>query len=139
MKMRTYSELCKYHSLDDRFKYLELDGEVSKSTFGFDRYLNQLFYRTPEWIKVRREVIIRDNGNELGLDDYPINGSIFIHHMNPIQISDIELRKSEILNPEYLISCSFVMHNAIHYGDNTIMSRYKYANRIPNDTIPWKR
>ena len=135
--IRTYSELVKFDSFEERFEYLKLNGVVSEETFGFDRYLNQMFYNSPEWKRIRNEVIIRDNGCDLGLYEYEIFGNIFIHHMNPIRVEDIEKRNPDILNPEFLISCSFQTHNAIHYGDIDLLPRGIIV-RHPNDTCPWK-
>ena len=135
--IRTYSELVKYDSFEERFEYLKLNGVVSEETFGFDRYLNQIFYNSPEWKRIRNEVIIRDNGCDLGMYEYEIFGNIIIHHMNPIRVEDIENRNPDILNPEFLISCSFQTHNAIHYGDIDLLPRGIIV-RHPNDTCPWK-
>lgn len=138
MKMRRYSELTKFGTFKERFEYLRLDGEVGSETFGFDRYLNQVFYSSPEWKRVRREVILRDNGCDLGLPGYEIDRHIIIHHMNPISANDILERRSEIFNPEYLICVTHDTHNAIHYGDETKLKAEPIMRR-PNDTCPWKR
>lgn len=136
--MRTYSELIKLLTFKERFNYLKLDGEVGKDTFGFDRYLNQIFYRSPEWKHIRDEVIIRDNGCDLGMEGYEIGGRILIHHMNPITMEDIKVRSDLLLNPEYLISTVHRTHNAIHYGDENQLITGPII-RTPNDTCPWKR
>ena len=138
MKIRTYSELIELPSFKERFEYLQLNGKVAEETFGYDRYLNQVFYNSYEWKQIRRDVILRDNGLDLGCDDRIIGGKIYVHHMNPILLKDIETRSADILNPEYLISCSFDTHNAIHYGDITLLPEYEIVERKPNDTIPWK-
>lgn len=136
--MRTYSELITIPTFEERFKYLQLNGEVGQDTFGFDRYLNQVFYRSPEWKRVRDQVIIRDNGCDLAHPEHGIVGRIIIHHMNPVSLRDIEERNEDILNPEYLISTTHATHNAIHYGDESLLPRDPVERR-PNDTCPWKR
>lgn len=135
--IRTYSELICYSTLEDRFKYLELRGAIGDVTFGFDRWLNQKFYRTYEWQAIRNEVILRDQGNDLGVDGYPIRGMILIHHMNPITKKDILERTDYLLNPEYLISVSKRTHDAIHYGNIELLEKPLVVRR-PNDTIPWR-
>lgn len=137
--MRRYSDLIQLHSFEDRFRYLSLRGTVGASTFGFDRYLNQKFYKSIEWKNIRNFVIVRDNGCDMGLLDRPIAGKILIHHMNPISSEDIELsRWDDLLNPEFLISVSMDTHNAIHYGDEKILNKTAVAERIPGDTILWR-
>ena len=137
--MRTYSELILLPTFKDRFEYLKLDGRVGEDTFGFDRWLNQQFYHSKHWEYTKREVIIRDNGCDLGLEDYEIHGRILVHHMNPINKEDI-VRKSDILlNPEYLISTCKRTHDAIHYGDFNLASRDTIVERRPNDTCPWRK
>lgn len=136
--MRTYSELITIPTFEERFKYLQLNGEVGQDTFGFDRYLNQVFYRSPEWRRVRDQVIVRDNGCDLAHPEHEIFGRITIHHMNPVSLRDIEKRNEDILNPEYLISTTHATHNAIHYGDESLLPRDPVERR-PNDTCPWKR
>lgn len=135
--IRTYSELIKLKTLEERFEYLKLDGLVGEDTFGFDRYLNQTFYKNKQWKSRRNSIIVRDNGNELGLLGYEIPGSIYVHHMNPITIDDIEDRSSFLLNPEYLICTSFNMHNAIHYGNINFIKSYDFVDRSVNDTKLW--
>lgn len=136
---KCYSELKELSSYLDRYKYLKLDGRVGIETFGFDRYLNQVFYKDKElWLPVRREVIIRDNGCDMGDPDHPINGRIIIHHMNPITERDILERNPDIFNPEYLICVSLRTHNAIHYGDEDYIRNKEIVTRRPNDTCPWK-
>lgn len=137
MKIRTYSELSQLATFKERYQYLYLGGSVGKETFGFDRYLNQAFYKTPEWQAIRREVIIRDNGCDLGIDGYDIHGSIIIHHMNPISVADIVDRSDYLLNPDYLITTTLDTHNAIHYGDSNLLCHVP-AERSPNDTCPWR-
>ena len=136
--MRTYSELCELPTFEDRFRYLQLNGVVGQDTFGFDRYLNQVFYRSPEWKRVRDMVIVRDNGCDLAMDGYDIRGRILIHHMNPVSLRDINDRNEDLLNPEYLITTTHQTHNAIHYGDESLLPRGP-IERKPFDTCPWKR
>lgn len=136
--IRTYSELIKLKTFKDRFEYLKLDGIVGEETFGFDRYMNQIFYKSREWTSVRRAVIIRDNGCDLGMEGYEIHGKILIHHMNPINLSDIVHKTDELLNPDYLITTVLSTHNAIHYGDASLLPVLPIERRA-NDTCPWKR
>lgn len=137
-KVRTYSELIQLKTFKERFEYLKLGGFVGNETFGFDRYLNQLFYRSGEWKAVRNHIIIRDNGCDLGIDGHEIVGRIYIHHMNPIIKADI-LRHSEyLLDPEFLICSAFNTHNAIHYSDESLLIS-EPIERKPNDTCPWKQ
>lgn len=142
MKTRTFSELLELVTYEDRLEYLKLSGEVGKDTFGFDRYMNQQFYRSAEWKLVRDYVIARDNGCDLGIFDRPIEGKIFIHHMNPIKPEDIKNSNSNLLNPEYLITVSFETHNFIHYGisdENTKFLNKVNLNREKGDTCLWKK
>lgn len=136
--IRTYSELIKLKTFKDRFEYLKLDGIVGEETFGFDRYMNQIFYKSREWTSVRRAVIIRDNGCDLGVEGYEIHGKILIHHMNPINLSDIVHKTDELLNPDYLITTVLSTHNAIHYGDASLLPALPIERRA-NDTCSWKR
>lgn len=136
--MKRYSELIKMETFEERFRYLKLNGHVGEETFGFDRYLNQIFYRSAEWKRIRQEVIVRDGGCDLGLEDCPIFGRVLIHHMNPISVSDIRNRSDILLNKEYLICVSKDTHNAIHYGDERILETRNPIVREPNDTCPWK-
>lgn len=136
--IRNYSELITLRTFKERFEYLKLDGIVGEETFGFDRYMNQIFYKSKEWASVRREVIIRDNGCDLGVDGYEIHGKILIHHMNPINLSDIVHKTDELLNPDYLITTVLSTHNAIHYGDESLLPALPVERRA-NDTCPWRR
>lgn len=136
--IRTYSELIRLPTFEERFRYLKLDGLVGKDTFGFDRYLNQEFYRSKEWKEVRDFVIVRDNGCDLGMDGYEIVGRIYIHHMNPITVNDIVHSSDFLLNPNYLICMSHNTHNAVHYGDEDLLVTAPVERR-KNDTCPWKR
>lgn len=137
MIIRTYTELSKLQTFDERYKYLQLNGAVGKETFGFDRYLNQIFYKSQEWKSIRDFVIVRDNGCDLGIEGYEIQGRILIHHMNPILPRDIETQSELLLNPEYLISTILSTHNAIHYGDVSLLARAP-VERSKNDTCPWR-
>lgn len=135
--VRTYSELSTLPTFKERYEYLRLDGIVGEDTFGFDRYVNQIFYKSAEWLAIRREIIIRDNGCDLGLEGYEIRGKILIHHMNPIRLEDIIKRSDLLLNPEYLISTVLTTHNAIHYGDVDLLPTVP-QERSRNDTCPWR-
>lgn len=135
--IRTYSELIQLPTFEERFDYLRLDGVVGKDTFGFDRYLNQQFYRSSEWKRIRNQVIIRDNGCDLGIDEYEIHGRILIHHMNPISIEDLQHMSDLLMNPEYLICVSHRTHNAVHYGDDSLIVSVP-IERSKNDTSPWR-
>ena len=137
--MKTYSELITLPTFEERFEYLKLSGSVGEETFGFDRYFNQKLYSSPEWKRVRREVIIRDNGCDLGIPDREIFGKILVHHMNPMRLEDIEEHNPDIFNPEYLISTTKETHDAIHYGDNSILLSNELIERKPNDTCPWRQ
>lgn len=135
--IRTYSELVKLDNFLDRFEYLKLSGVVGAETFGFDRYLNQALYSSPEWKKSRRNTILRDNGCDLGLEDYPLNRAL-VHHMNPITLEQIENRDPIIFDEEFLITVSHNTHNAIHYGDQTLLPK-PLIERRPGDTLLWRR
>lgn len=134
--LRTYSELESLGSIEERYEYLRLLGTVGAPTFGFDRYLNQNFYRSKEWRDLRHEVIVRDNGCDLGVDDYEIHGDLLIHHMNPILPADIKDADPNILDPEFLITTTRMTHNAIHYGDENLLPRI-FVDRKPGDTLLW--
>lgn len=136
--LRCYSELIKLPTYEERYRYLRLKGFVGKDTFGYDRYLNQNFYRSVEWRRIRDEVIIRDNGCDLGIEDRIIHGRILIHHMNPITEIDIIHSTDALLNPEFLICVTHTTHNAIHYGDEDLLIPNPIV-RTPYDTCPWKR
>lgn len=135
--IRTYSELIKLPTFEERFKYLQLNGNVGVDTFGFDRIFNQKFYRSQEWKSIRDRIIIRDNGNDLAVDDIPVSGKIIIHHMNPINLNDIVNMTEYLTNPEFLIATSLQTHNAIHYGDENLLQKSPIV-RTKNDTCPWK-
>lgn len=136
--MRRYSELLAIPTFEERFEYLKLNGMVGKDTFGFDRYLNQAFYKSSEWLRVRNQVIVRDSGCDLGVPDREIVGPIFVHHMNPLRIEDFEEHSNYLLNPEYLITVSHITHNAIHYGDSSLLPKTILVERKPNDMCPWR-
>lgn len=137
MKIRRYSELVSIKDYDERFEYLKLDGSVGESTFGFDRYMNQALYSSDQWKKVRRSVILRDNGCDMGDENHPIGRYVVIHHMNPITSEQIENRDPSIFDPEYLICVSDRTHKAIHYGDSSLLIKLP-KERTPNDTCPWR-
>lgn len=135
--IRTYSELITLPTFEERFRYLKLSGKVGEDTFGFDRYLNQVFYRSAKWKEIRDYVIIRDNGCDLGMEGHEIHQRILVHHMNPITKEDI-LRESEfLLDPEYMICTIKNTHDAIHYGDESLLITAPIERR-KNDTCPWK-
>lgn len=137
--LKTYTELSKLKTFEERFEYLRLNGRVGKETFGFDRIFNQEFYRSVEWKRVRDQVIIRDNGCDLGVPGHDIYYQrIIIHHMNPISLEDIERRSDILMNPEYLITTIHNTHQAIHYGDESLLIKLP-RERTKNDTCPWKR
>ena len=135
--MRTYRELSRLKTFDERFEYLKLNGFVGEETFGYDRYLNQMLYKSPEWRSLRRDIIIRDNGYDLGLEGYDIQGMIIVHHMNPISIDDLKTFSDDVVNPEYLICVSSLTHKAIHYSDKSLIPQMPVERR-PGDTCPWK-
>ena len=137
MIIRTYSELIKLPTFEERYRYLRLGGRVGEETFGFDRYANQAFYKSKEWKDIRDFVIVRDNGCDLGIEDREIYGKILVHHMNPINIEDIVNRTEYLLDPEYLISTVKNTHDAIHYGDESLLIMAP-IERTKNDTCPWK-
>lgn len=134
--IRTYSELRRLRSFEDRFDYLELHGQVGLSTFGFDRWMNQQFYTSHEWYRVRDEVIVRDHGCDLGVRGYEIHVGLLVHHMNPMTVNDIRDGEEWILDPEYLITTSHRTHNAIHYGNRNLLPR-TVIERRPGDTNLW--
>ena len=137
MSIKTYSELIALPTFEERYEYLRLNGRVGEDTFGFDRYLNQNFYRSAEWRRIRDRVIVRDNGCDLAIDDRIIYGKILIHHMNPITDKDLFNLSDILLDPEYLICVIHNTHNAIHYGDGERLVKDPIV-RTKNDTCPWK-
>lgn len=139
MIIRTYSELIKLLSFEERFKYCQLNGTVGYDTFGYDRYINQLLYqKSQRWKRVRDEVIIRDNGCDLAMPGYEIRDRILVHHLNPLTIEDIENESDFVFNPEYLICTTHNTHNAIHYGDENLLIKPP-IERTKYDTCPWRR
>lgn len=139
MKTKRYSELQKLNTFEERFEYTKLDGQVGLDTFGFDRYMNQQFYRSKEWRDIRDKVIIRDNACDLGMPGHEIRGRVYIHHLNPLTPEDIEESTDLLFDLDNLICVSQETHNAIHYGDDSILDKYKIIERTPKDTCPWKR
>lgn len=136
MKIRTYSELIRFKSFEDRYDYLKLIGVVGRSTFGFDRYLNQLLYTSKRWRKTRDDIIIRDGGCDLGVENYELHHGILVHHMNPLREEDIENDEDWIYDPEFLICTSLNTHNAIHFGDKSLLPKPPVERR-PGDTCLW--
>lgn len=134
--IKTYEDLIQIDSFWDRFEYLKLSGRVGEETFGSSRYINQGFYRSKEWKRVRNEVIVRDNGCDLAHPDFPILGPIHVHHMNPIELDDFETGSEFLLNPRFLVCVSDRTHNAITYGSSGLLPE-PYVERKPNDTCPW--
>lgn len=135
-QIRTYSELRRLETFEERFRYLALQGGVGEATFGFDRYLNQRFYGSSEWRTVRRDVIVRDEGCDLGVPGYEIRHQVYIHHLNPMNVGDILDRNPRNLDLDYLITTTHQTHNAIHYGDERQLPR-KFVERRPGDTKLW--
>lgn len=135
-RIRTYSELRRLRTFEDRFRYLSLRADVGDSTFGFDRYMNQQFYRSRQWRRLREDVIVRDNGCDLGVEGFEIFDRIIIHHMNPMTVENIVDGDEAILNPEFLICVTHKTHNAIHYGDESNLPK-RYVPRSPGDTKLW--
>lgn len=136
--IRTYSELCEFETFEDRFNYLRLGGAVGQETFGFERYLNQVFYKSREWRSLRDQVIVRDNACDLGVEGYDIVGRIYVHHMNPITPEDIRNRSSFLLDPEFLICTTHNTHEAITFGDSSLLIKPP-VERTRYDTCPWKQ
>jgi hypothetical protein len=136
MRSRSYSELRRLQTFEERYDYLALRGEVGKATFGFDRWINQNFYRSHEWYQVRDHVVYRDNGCDLGIPGYEIHSRLMVHHMNPITSEDLERGEAWVLDPEYLITTTHRTHNAIHYGDDSLLPQ-RVVERKPGDTKLW--
>lgn len=134
--IRSYRELRRLETFDERFDYLSLKGVVGKTTFGFDRYLNQQFYRSREWRLLRDKVILRDEGCDLGIPGYEIHSKLLIHHMNPVMKEEIIHRDPDLLNPDFLITTTIQTHNAIHYGDKSLLPRL-FVERRRGDTKLW--
>lgn len=140
MMIRSYSEMIKLPTFEERFRYLKLDGFVGDATFGFNRYLNQIFYKSPEWRRLRHDIIVRDNACDLAVEGREIQyrGGILIHHINPITLDDIDKRSYILFDPDNLVVVTQRTHNAIHYGDESVLIQ-DYVERRPNDTCPWRK
>lgn len=136
--IRTYSELIEFDTVRERFEYLRLDGSVGEATFGYDRWMNQQFYRSPQWKSVRRDVLIRDNGFDMAIEGLDAGRRPIIHHMNPLSVEDVRHERSTNLDPEFLITVSLQSHNAIHYGDESLLPATEFVERSPYDTAPWR-
>lgn len=134
---RTYSELIQLPTFMERFEYLKLNGKVGEELFGYARYLNQVFYQSDKWKKARRDVILRDHWNDLGVDGYEIKGAIYVHHMNPITLDQLKNDDPCLVDPEFLISCSRKTHDAVTLGSEMLLPQ-KPVERFPNDMCPWK-
>lgn len=137
MSIRTYSELITIPTFEERFEYLQLKGSVGKDTFGYDRYLNQILYNSPEWKRLRNQIIIRDGGCDLACDGYEIYGKVLIHHLNPITVEDVLARSRKVFDPDNLVCVSHNTHNAIHYGNVDLLITGPII-RTQNDTCPWR-
>lgn len=137
MKIKTFKMMSRLKTFQDRYQYLKLSGIVGESTFGYDRYLNQILYHSKRWKQTRDSIIIRDDGCDLSLEDYPIYDKIIIHHMNPISVEDVELERDVVFDPEGLICTTSRTHNAIHFGDESLLPK-PLIERRKNDTIPWR-
>lgn len=138
MKIKTYSELIKYSTFEERYRYLSLKGQVGEETYGFDRWINQKFYRSSEWRQIRDYVIVRDSGCDLGIIGREIPDKVIVHHINPIMVKDIQQATEYLLNPEFLICTSHNTHEAIHYGDESLLITMPVPRKA-NDTCPWKQ
>lgn len=136
-ELRTYSELCKLRTLEERFEYLRLNGQVGEELFGYARYLNQEFYHGAAWRNAKEQVVIRDQGYDLGVPGWKIKGQIYVHHLNPITLEMLKTDDPLMLDPENLISCSYNTHQAITWGNKELLPKPIIVRR-PNDTCPWK-
>lgn len=136
-RIRTYNEMILLPTFEERYHYLRMGGKVGGETFGWDRYFNQAFYKSKEWLHARQEVILRDNGCDLGIKDREIIGRVIVHHMNPLTLDEIEEGGEELFDPNYLVCVSHDTHNAIHYGDEKLLIKTQLVERKPNDTCPW--
>ena len=137
MSIKTYSELITIPTFEERFEYLQLKGSVGKDTFGYDRHLNQVLYRSPEWKRLRNQIIIRDCGCDLACEGYDIHSKVLIHHLNPITVEDVLARSRKVFDPDNLVCVSHNTHNAIHYGDIDLLVTGPII-RTKNDTCPWR-
>ena len=136
---RTYTELIQLDNYMDRYEYLKLGSVIGIATFGYDRYLNQIFYRSPEWRSFRREIVIRDRACDMAFDGFDISGGmIVVHHLNPITVDDVLRRSSKLFDPENVVAVSELTHKAIHYGDASLLPHIKPIERAPNDMCPWR-
>lgn len=138
MNKKTYSELIQIPSYVERYRYLRIGGKAGEITFGNERYLNQILYKSREWKAFRRDIIIRDLGCDLGLEGYTIVGVLIVHHINPITVEDVYNRAYCVFDPENTITVARRTHNAIHYGDEELLLIDELVERRPNDTIPWR-
>lgn len=136
MIIKTYSQLCRLPTFEERYRYLRIGGIVGDETFGIERYLNQVFYRSKGWKSIRNEIIIRDEGCDLGVQGYEIEDRIYVHHINPITVSQVQDEDPDLFNPEFLICTSFNTHEAIHFGDESLLPKLP-VERYPGDTCPW--
>jgi hypothetical protein len=139
MNKKTYSELIQIPSYIERYRYLKLGGKTGEITFGNERYLNQLLYKSPEWKSFRRHIILRDEGCDMGVPGYEITGQILVHHINPITVEDIYNREECVFDEENVICVCKITHNAIHYGSEDLLVIDEIVERRPNDTIFWRR
>lgn len=137
MSIKTYSELITIPTFEERFEYLQLKGSVGKDTFGYDRHLNQVLYRSPEWKRLRNQIIIRDCGCDLACEGYDIHSKVLIHHLNPLTVEDVLSRSRKVFDPDNLVCVSHSTHNAIHYGDVDLLVTGPII-RTKNDTCPWR-
>jgi hypothetical protein len=137
--VKTYSELKRLPTFEERYEYLRIHGKVGEATFGDERIFNQMFYTSYEWRKFRHQIIARDLGNDLGIEDRPIVGSIYVHHINPLTLDELKHGGEELFDPENFICCSYNTHQAIHFGDMSLLIPSKPLERKPNDTCPWKQ
>ena len=137
MSIKTYSELITIPTFEERFEYLQLKGSVGKDTFGYDRHLNQVLYRSPEWKRLRNQIIIRDCGCDLACEGYDIHSKVLIHHLNPITVEDVLVRSRRVFDPDNLVCVSHNTHNAIHYGGVDLLVTGPII-RTKNDTCPWR-
>ena len=137
MSIKTYSELITIPTFEERFEYLQLKGSVGKDTFGYDRHLNQVLYRSPEWKRLRNQIIIRDCGCDLACEGYDIHSKVLIHHLNPITVEDVLARSRKVFDHDNLVCVSHNIHNAIHYGDVDLLVTGPII-RTKNDTCPWR-
>lgn len=136
--IRRYSDLRRLRTFEERYRYLRLQGQIGRETFGFDRHVNQAFYRSSEWKRMRDRVIVRDNGCDLGIEGREIHGRLLVHHMNPMTLDDIRHANDNLFNPDFLITTTHSTHNAIHYGDEELLPRL-HVDRRPGDTTLWRR